>query len=423
MVRRQGCDWLLKSDRRHRRREEGSIKRENGRSNSAVLTAGGDAQQLVSHLEKMDSLCGRFCPQNIPAAVQRFRDDNELPHFRSKTLTQPLSGGHCQIYRLGFSDNTNWAVRIPIHLSSAPPEAVVSLLATEVKALQQLENCQFPWSPKLIGHDLTFDNPVGFPFLVLTWIPGNPLIWTASTPAKRADRDKVLKQMANIMLSLISCTHRDARKVLTQRVGSALENLTNKIDEKIIRICRGELREIRVMHCFLLQSLLEEAIHRPLDNAPFFIDHGDLSPQNIIVDSEYNITGIIDWGPASYQPFQLAASLPRFLAIEHSVDLALSLMLQKDRSKFLEALTSESPRSPTIVPMLVLMYSAPDVDYRRLVLEATVSKGRHKWFADELWTHSESKKTVDVRREVDDFLARQSGRSSGLAVSDVMKCL
>ncbi|EEP82051.1 predicted protein [Uncinocarpus reesii 1704] len=63
-----------------------------------------------------------------------------------------------------------------------------------------------------------------------------------------------------------------------------------------------------------------------LEDSPFFIEHGDLSPQNIIVDSEYNITG-------------------------------------------------------------------------RLILEAIVSKGRHKWFADKPW-FSESGTVMNVAREL-----------------------
>ncbi|KAM5447690.1 hypothetical protein McanMca71_006028 [Microsporum canis] len=269
-----------------------------------------------------------FCPENIPIAIQKFRnEDDELARFKSNTLTQPLSGGQCQIYRLGFSDDADWAIRIPIHLSSYSEEEVVSILMTEIKILKHLENCRFPWSPKVIGYDVTFDNPIGFPFLVLNWIPGEPLS------------------------------------------GSALEYFTDKVDQKIIRICQGRLPELEVNHCLHLKCVLPEVLHPELDNAPSFIEHGDISARNIIVDSEYNIKGIIDWGFSNYQPFQLAASLPRFLAVEHSPDLELYLMLQKDRANFLRALRQELPNC-SIMPLLLRLYSAPDVDYRRLVLEA-----------------------------------------------------
>ncbi|KAM5468048.1 hypothetical protein MferCBS49748_003576 [Microsporum ferrugineum] len=329
-----------------------------------------------------------FRPENIPIAIQKFRnEDDELARFKSNTLTQPLSGGQCQIYRLGFSDDADWAIRIPIHLSSYSEEEVISMLMTEIKILKHLENCRFPWSLKVIGYDVTFNNPVGFPFLVLNWIPGESLSWTATTPKRRADRERVLDQLAKIMISLISCTRRDG--------GSALEYFTDKVDQKVV-------------------------LHPELDNAPSFIEHGDISARNIIVDSEYNIKGIIDWGFSNYQPFQLAASLPRFLAVEHSPDLELYLMLQKDRANFLRALRQELPNS-SIVPLLLRLYSAPDVDYRRLVLEAVVSKGRHKWFADRPLLYSDT--PVDLMREVSEFFTRESGRKSGLHAAALMERL
>ncbi|KAM5477016.1 hypothetical protein MauCBS54593_000287 [Microsporum audouinii] len=354
-----------------------------------------------------------FCPGNIPIAIRRFRNDDELAQFRSNTLTQPLSGGHCQVYRLGFSDDVDWAVRIPIHLSSCSEEEVVSVLMTEIKTLKDLEDCQFPWSPRVIGYDITFDNAIGFPFLVLTWIPGEPLSWTATTPRKRMDRERVVDQIAKIILSLISCTRKDG--------GSALEYFTDKIDQKVIRIYQGRLPELEVNHCLLLKCVLPEILHSELDNAPSFIDHGDLSAGNIIVDSEYNVKGIIDWGFANYQPFQLAASLPRFLAVEHPPGLELYLILQKDRANFLKALQQELPNSLVIVPLLLRMYSAPDVDYRRLILEAIVSKGRHKWFADRPSLYSDT--PIDLKWEVSEFFARQGGQKSGLHAAALMERL
>jgi len=34
-------------------------------------------------------------------------------------------------------------------------------------------------------------------------------------------------------------------------------------------------------------------LYPELEHAPFAIDHGDLAPLNIIVDSEYNVTGYV----------------------------------------------------------------------------------------------------------------------------------
>ncbi|KAF2105493.1 hypothetical protein BDV96DRAFT_655571 [Lophiotrema nucula] len=38
------------------------------------------------------------------------------------------------------------------------------------------------------------------------------------------------------------------------------------------------------------ESLLQQVLYPELENAPFAIDHGDLAPLDITVDSEYNVT-------------------------------------------------------------------------------------------------------------------------------------
>lgn len=63
-----------------------------------------------------------FRPEEIPLAAQRFCSIGELPTFLDNTLAHPLSGGHCQIYKLRLPDQTICAVRVPIHASSAPKD-------------------------------------------------------------------------------------------------------------------------------------------------------------------------------------------------------------------------------------------------------------------------------------------------------------
>lgn len=38
-------------------------------------------------------------------------------------------------------------------------------------------------------------------------------------------------------------------------------------------------------------KILSDVLLLDLDEAPFAIAHGDLSPQNIIIDAYYNVTG------------------------------------------------------------------------------------------------------------------------------------
>lgn len=96
-------------------------------------------------------------------------------------------------------------MRIPLHVQINSQDAIINVLRDEQVVLQEIGKTTFAWAPKLHGSSLKFDNPVGFPFLALSWIGGTPLTWTADYPS-RPVRDKVLAQIAEIQMSLIECT-------------------------------------------------------------------------------------------------------------------------------------------------------------------------------------------------------------------------
>jgi hypothetical protein len=73
--------------------------------------------------------------------------------------------------------------------------------------------------------------------------------------------------------------------------GSATEHFTRIIDNKFPRVRNGHLPDITERDCLKQKRLLPKVLHPELEGAPFAIDHGDLSPSNIIVDSDHNITG------------------------------------------------------------------------------------------------------------------------------------
>lgn len=67
--------------------------------------------------------------------------------------------------------------------------------------------------------------------------------------------------------------------------------LTNTIDRKILRVATGKQTGLNLRDCFLQRALVRHAVHHALESSIFAISHDDLAAQNIMVDSEYNITG------------------------------------------------------------------------------------------------------------------------------------
>ncbi|PMD54947.1 uncharacterized protein K444DRAFT_596730 [Hyaloscypha bicolor E] len=378
-----------------------------------------------------------FHPGNIPSIVTGLRNDGTAASFCLGTADRPLAGKECVIYAVQFPDAATWAVRIPVHASHLPPESITNFVETEVSILKRLQTSGFSRSPRLLGYNSGFDNPIGFPYLVLSWFEGTQLEWSDTIPPQRESRNKIIRQMVDIILELADCT-----KEL--RTGtSASKYLVEFIDRKIVRVSIGQMPELQLRDCFIQRALVSRVVHPDLENSPFLISHEDLAPQNIIVDSEYNIKGIIDWGFARLLPLQFAVGFPRFLAIEpveidaprppdvvsfSSAFLQASPVLQIDRQNFISYLSSRSPlvepsppsRTISLTQSIKLVLSASDIDWRRLLFEAASSKGLHKWMAKRSWllhgTENEwSTRGNSLVEEVDGFLAGEIGQKSGLS--------
>jgi hypothetical protein len=147
------------------------------------------------------NLIQTFHSENIPAAISTFLPNSEVPVLNERYM----DGGQCRIFKVDFLNGESWSVRIPIHLQSDSQGAIINALRREQEVLQEIGGKYFPWAPKHHGSSLTFENVVGYPFIVLSWIEGSPLLWTANYPL-RPIRNKILGQVAKIQMSLIEHT-------------------------------------------------------------------------------------------------------------------------------------------------------------------------------------------------------------------------
>jgi hypothetical protein len=248
-----------------------------------------------------------FHPENIPGIVSNLRLNGTTASFCFGTADRPLSGKQCLVYAVQFPDGATWAVRVPTQANHLQPEAVTAHVEMEVYILKRVEASGFSRSPRLLGYNSGFDNPLGFPYIVSTWIEGTTAKWSDSIPSDRDTRNKFLRQVADITLELADCTgewrkaavtsprfsHAPSLPVWYTGPTTASTHLTDSIDRKIVRVSNGQLPGIQLRDCFIQRALVPEVVHFPLEKSPTLISHEDLIPENIIIDNEYNIKGYI----------------------------------------------------------------------------------------------------------------------------------
>jgi aminoglycoside phosphotransferase (APT) family kinase protein len=241
-------------------------------------------------------------PDGVLDIVNSLRQDGMPASFCFGTQRTPLSGKQCWVYAVHFPDKVTWAVRIPAHTRHLPPEAITGTIEEEASILKRLERGGFTWSPKLVGYCSGFDNPIAFPYIVLTWIHGTPLCWTEKTPPCRGSRDKLLGQVGRILVELAECSQDQGmarpKSIAASRHtthfapgtgADAVTYLTDTVDRKMIRALDGRLPGIDPQSCLLQRALVRKAFRATAD--PMLISHEDLDPSNIIVDEELNVKG------------------------------------------------------------------------------------------------------------------------------------
>ncbi|PYH38142.1 uncharacterized protein BO87DRAFT_326429, partial [Aspergillus neoniger CBS 115656] len=221
-----------------------------------------------------------------------------------------------------FADGVRWLARIRrSNVTSPPPDLRDYIMRSEVATLQFLGKTKIP-IPKVLDYALEGQTPVSVGYILMAKLPGKSLRWS---PASQEQRKKVMTQLADVYIELerfafnsmgsmdepgIDHIASFARESLTEYVNSQMVPLGPYRDprdyiqssiELIIRlIIRGERyagREIDafLVHRFLLDCIPKIIEHYTYDDGRFYLRHADDKGDHILVDGDYNITGIVDW--------------------------------------------------------------------------------------------------------------------------------
>ncbi|KAF3063253.1 hypothetical protein CFAM422_010197 [Trichoderma lentiforme] len=289
-----------------------------------------------------------------------------------------FNGGECRIFKISFNGQTSIAVRVPHQVDDQ--DDIIAIVQTEVRILQKLDEKGFRWSPRCCGFSLTFDNPIKYPFIILTWVEGSPLTWDDNFPLQLL-RGALLDQIASIQLSLITCTQEN-------RSTSAATFFQRRMKNRSTQVREGIIPGLSEEDCISQQALVCRVLGQDQHDTAFAVEHGDIKPNNIIVDENYNIKciigSVIDWGCATFVPISKAAGLPRFLWSSDTdpAGVAPSQSLLKDIRAYIAYFSSQTLPMALSMPHL---NNTEDMYFRNLCLESTSSKQVHVSMARAGW--------------------------------------
>ncbi|KAI0160733.1 kinase-like domain-containing protein [Xylariaceae sp. FL1272] len=267
---------------------------------------------------------------------------SELNHGLSCILLDKSTNGLYNLVRLiQFSDQTRWIVRIPLRRSAADSVE----LQREVDTMYLVrDRSQIP-VPQIFAYEVDGDNPVGVPFVLMEFLPGNTAVDSAGGwevhkgQVPLAYRDGFYRsvaeyhvQMTAIRLSKIGTIIRTANGEYgigpLPDIGGPFDTATAFFEawaekaifpygkDKILQMMGGGPAQ-QVLDAIYefpsqIKSLASELSSSTNNRGPFPLVHGDFYYSNIIVDDNFKTIGIIDWAGSCTLPWELV-TFPAFL--------------------------------------------------------------------------------------------------------------
>jgi aminoglycoside phosphotransferase (APT) family kinase protein len=242
-------------------------------------------------------------------------------------VSDQMGGQNCHL-DVDFDDDIKWIARLRLQGPTVPPqETQRKTLASEVNTLRFLETTNIP-APKLYSHSLESDE-IGSPFILMEKMPGRPLQWYGSSAQQKT---RIMTQLVDIFLELekhpLTATGSLCEggivgpfaqihtfSVPSQSLGpfDTLEKSLNAIENHEIKMIEnGELSTLALDN-YLTHLWRRERIPELVANVTdprFYIRHFDDKGDHILVNEDFNITGIIDWEGASAEGAPFAFNSP-----------------------------------------------------------------------------------------------------------------
>lgn len=268
-------------------------------------------------------------------------------HYNSKgcrALDSVACGMNNVVRMLEFSDGTRWVARV--HISSTDSDITRIKLESEVATMQYTSQHSSLPVPRILSYDLDPKGPAGVPFILMELIPGT--VAMDALGGYNAHRGVIPRRhRPNFYRSVAAC-HVQITSLRFPKIGiitrtgdggyemgplpgiggpfetatAFFEAWANSVQFKRNReaitnmMQRGPIpaeRMVAIVENFPKQIKAMAARISTHDNGPFPLDHDDFLHSNILVDeTNFDVTGIIDWEGACAVPWELVA-FPEFI--------------------------------------------------------------------------------------------------------------
>ncbi|KAI1774800.1 hypothetical protein F4818DRAFT_418980 [Hypoxylon cercidicola] len=264
-------------------------------------------------------------------------DANSDPAARADLASKQSGGQNCHL-DIEFEDSVVWVARLRFEDPLLPPAGVQRhIFLSEVATLKFLAQTSVP-APRVHSYQLESpDNPIGTSYILMSKLEGSPLDWYEASSQQRI---KVMEQLADLYLEFEKYPFQLTGSFVPSGISDDEVNIGGFAQEPWFETPDkglGPFSTLEAAYTAILDRYMQafddrEISKLPVDNylsfkwrlsslqaliasstsknGPFYLKHYDDKGDHILVDENYNITGIIDWEFASLEAKELAFSSP-----------------------------------------------------------------------------------------------------------------
>ncbi|KAI0198917.1 hypothetical protein F4808DRAFT_434249 [Astrocystis sublimbata] len=285
------------------------------------------SQYVAAETRQMNQLCARIDGEKLGARASSLRGGMPCTvNLSRKELSSMMGGQNCHA-EITFHDGVKWLARFRVtNMASPPLEARDYILQSEAATMAFVQEHTAIPSPKLHdwGCESDAENPLGaVGYILMEKMPGRPLDWQMATTSQK---EKVMQQLVDVFLeiekhpfdavgSLIPSKDKSNtfevsgiahHAIYYQRprgpkgpFPSSLEAARSAIKLYLAMIASGEIGaswpiDVYLVHRYRL-DLLDWVGEDLFRDDKFYLKHPDDKGDHILVDDDFDITGIIDW--------------------------------------------------------------------------------------------------------------------------------
>ena len=300
-----------------------------------------------------------------------------------RLLSRTTCGSFNAVFQILFADGTLWVLKVPANghgqCWDGPAREALTSEALTMRLIRR--RTTIPVS-EVFAYDATLENELGCPFILMEFIHGKPLneVWFTqgvSQPKREQIRTRALQGIAEAMTQLNSFAFSQGGSLLFDAKGNVagigssnvvdLETQYAKMHSKdydnTMTFCqhgpfadpnsylpslldareeKGERCEVEEGAYKLLRLFIEWSVTPgKTEEKPFVLAHADLDYQNILVNNDGSLAGIIDWdGVAAVPRYIGCQSFPKFLTQDYD---PAKYAYDVDAGKPIEGYLADSP--------------------------------------------------------------------------------